>query len=125
MKNQQQSRPYVPDYDWLWTQPPSYTRTLRAIISHSDAAMLRTAFTSFIRSLQHDENGVAGRGGWAIYPNVSESEPHAVVADIVSGGEDVADAICDGADELFEKLTATPGIKIQWRQLDTGATKSD
>ncbi|ADH92276.1 hypothetical protein EBF03_02545 [Arcanobacterium haemolyticum] len=109
---------YKLDYDWVWSHNSLGTRTLRLIIKDDDPAKLRTAVTSYIRSLPTDANGIAGRGGWAIYPNVNESTPNAIVIDIVSGGEDVADGIEDGADYAYNHLRKTAGITLEWRQLE-------
>ncbi|WP_172191202.1 hypothetical protein [Actinomyces faecalis] len=107
-------QPWTVDYDWLWD--PSVhdpVATLRATLHHPHAQELSQAFC---QALPQDVHGVAGAGGWAVYPQPHHSSDVAVL-DLTAGGEDLADALQDAADRLYQAVRAADGLEIVWEQL--------
>lgn len=103
---------YIMDYDWVWG-PSGDIATLRVSVEHDDPEVAEQAIARFLDGLSRDVNGIRGAGGWAVYP--VPGEPRTL--DLVSGGEDVADAIQDAADTLFDAVGDVPGLTLSWRQL--------
>ena len=87
---------------------------------------------AWLRALSADEDGRRGEGGWgAEIANPDDTSDPALV-DITSAGEDVADGIEDGTQNLYEFLAErvahtkrgeageTPGaseLTVEWREL--------
>lgn len=108
------AQPWHVDFDWLWgSSLPDPVATLRVTVCHGDALRLRQ---DFLNTLHRDAEGVAGAGGWAAYDREIRDEGVWVV-DLVSGGEDVADALQDAASRLYEAVADTPGVQLTWKQL--------
>ena len=91
-----------------------------------------TSAEAWLRTLSADEDGRRGEGGWgAELANPTDTTGPALV-DITSAGEDVADGIEDGTQNLYEFLaervaradrgeaSETPGaseLTVEWREL--------
>lgn len=95
--------PYLMDFDWAWDGKD--VKTLAVKVENAD-------LEPFLASLYQDENGVRGSGGWAIYPQEEAGLYH-----LVSGGEDLADALEDAAERIYEAVWLQPGAKLSWYQL--------
>ncbi|WIK83274.1 MULTISPECIES: hypothetical protein [Micrococcus] len=102
------------DLDWLWGTPPGNdgsAATLRLDVIGPGAAQ---AAARWMESLDADEDGVRGEGGWRADPGgVAGGEDHAVIL-LTSAGEDVADGLEDAADTAYEALSAVPGLRLHW-----------
>lgn len=124
--------PYRVNLDWLWGTPPGNDgtpATVRAALFGVDA---HTSAEAWLRTLSADEGGRRGEGGWgAELVNPDDTSGPALV-DITSAGEDVADGIEDGTQNLYEFLadrvasaerdeaSETPGasdLTVEWREL--------
>lgn len=115
--------------DWLWGTPPGNDgtpATVRAALFGNDA---HSSAEAWLRTLSADEDGRRGEGGWgAELVNPDDTTGPALV-DITSAGEDVADGIEDGTQNLYEFLAErvasaergeTPGaseLTVEWREL--------
>ena len=116
--------PYRVNLDWLWGRPPGNdgtAATVRAVLEGADACALAQAW---LESLSADEDGHRGEGGWgAQLVHAGEHSRRAIVA-ITSAGEDVADGIEDGTDNLYCFLVervrgrAEPELSVEWQELD-------
>lgn len=123
---------YRVNLDWLWGTPPGNDgtpATVRAALFGNDA---HTSAEAWLRTLSADEDGRRGEGGWgAELVNPDDTTGPALV-DITSAGEDVADGIEDGTQNLYEFLadrvasaereeaSETPGaseLTVEWREL--------
>lgn len=115
---------YHVNLDWLWGTPPGNDgtpATVRAVLKGVDACALAKAW---LDSLSADEDGNRGEGGWgAQLVHVDEHSRRAILA-ITSAGEDVADGIEDGTDNLYCFLAeqarglAEPELNVEWQELD-------
>ncbi len=121
--------PYRVNLDWLWGTPPGNDgtpATVRAALFGNDA---HSSAEAWLRTLSADEDGRRGEGGWgAELVNPDDTTGPALV-DITSAGEDVADGIEDGTQNLYEFLAErvaraergeTPGasdLTVEWREL--------
>lgn len=131
---------YGVNYEWLWAKTHGYPLArLQAhfLAREPQLGELDFCLDAFFASLSRDENGVAGSGGWAVYRRDSESladcpqtdslDVHGLpelgsgecnrVIEIVAGGEDIADAIEDGAQRLYEFVKDCPGVQLRWVEL--------
>ena len=79
---------------------------------------------AWLESLSADEDGNRGEGGWgARLVDVDEHSRRAILA-ITSAGEDVADGIEDGTDNLYcflaERVRAAlnPELSVEWQEGD-------
>lgn len=107
---------YRMDYDWLWTRPPhndGSLATVRLTVSGNGA---RRGVDKWFAQLPKDSGGVRGGGGWAVTEVSSAPDGTAVVLDITSGGEDVADGIEWGTTHAFEALDGH-GLTLSWENL--------
>ncbi|WP_167142675.1 hypothetical protein [Canibacter zhoujuaniae] len=95
--------PYQLDYDWVWDGAEVKTLAVTVVGASLD---------DFLESLEPDINGVRGSGGWAIFPQAQPGLYH-----LVAGGEDVADALEDAADRLYQAVKQQPGARLFWEQL--------
>ncbi|WP_454972712.1 hypothetical protein [Corynebacterium propinquum] len=121
--------PYHVNLDWLWGMPPGNDgtpATVRAVVTGADACALATAW---FESLPADEDGNRGAGGWGVrLARVDETARRAVV-EITSAGEDVADGIEDGTENLYSFLAVrvqnaqnaseepSAGLTVEWQEL--------
>lgn len=118
---------YEPDYEWLW-DPATFEKQakLRAHIfsEHHDQAIL--AVGKMLSNLVDFGNGCFGRGGWGLrllkttnlpLTDQSVTKKYVFSLEITSGGQDVADAIIDAAEEVYAALSAVPDTDIQWEQI--------
>lgn len=121
---------YEPDYEWLW-DPATFEKQakLRAHVfsEHHDQTLRATG--KMLGNLADFGNGCFGRGGWGIRllkvtnPPITEelsencAKSYAFSLEVTSGGQDVADAIIDAAEEIFATLSAIPDTDIQWEQI--------
>lgn len=118
--------PYRVNLDWLWGTPPGNDgtpATVRAALFGIDA---HTSAEAWLRTLSADEDGRRGEGGWgAELANPTDTCGPALV-DITSAGEDVADGIEDGTQNLYEflaeraKRADIPGaseLTVEWHEL--------
>lgn len=102
------------DYSWVWSgDDPTGPATLRVVLQSE--IPLTGMLDDFLDTLDQDSNGVHGCGGWALI--VESAEEKYAVIDIIAAGEDIADAMEDGATRLYEAFGDTEGIEIQWNQL--------
>ncbi|WP_448857987.1 hypothetical protein [Corynebacterium propinquum] len=116
--------PYRVNLDWLWGTPPGNDgtpATMRAVVTGGEACALAAAW---LESLSADEDGNRGEGGWgAQLVHVDEHSRRAILA-ITSAGEDVADGIEDGTDNLYRFLAARvrgvaeSDLTVEWQELD-------
>ncbi|MDK8846754.1 hypothetical protein QP888_09685 [Corynebacterium sp. MSK297] len=116
--------PYRVNLDWLWGTPPGNDgtpATVRAVLEGADVCALAHAW---LESLSVDDNGHRGEGGWgAQLVHVDELSRRAILA-ITSAGEDVADGIEDGTDNLYCFLAervrglAEPELNVEWQELE-------
>lgn len=116
--------PYRVNLDWLWGIPPGNDgtpATVRAVLEGTGACALAQAW---LESLSADDNGNRGEGGWgAQLVHAGEYSRRAILA-IISAGEDVADGIEDGTDNLYCFLVervrgrAEPELSVEWQELD-------
>lgn len=116
--------PYRVNLDWLWGTPPGNDgtpATMRAVVTGGEACALAAAW---LESLSADEDGNRGEGGWgAQLVHVDEHSRRAILA-ITSAGEDVADGIEDGTDNLYCFLAervrgrAEPELNVEWQELE-------
>lgn len=116
--------PYRVNLDWLWGTPPGNDgtpATVRAVLEGAGACALAAAW---LESLTADDNGNRGEGGWgARLVDVDEHSRRAILA-ITSAGEDVADGIEDGTDNLYCFLAervrglAEPELNVEWQELE-------
>ena len=113
--------PYRVNLDWLWGTPPGNDgtpATVRAALFGDDA---HTSAEAWLRTLSADEDGRRGEGGWgAELVNPDDTTSPALV-DITSAGEDVADGIEDGTQNLYEFLAERAAradeLSVEWREL--------
>ena len=81
-----------------------------------------TSAEAWLRTLSADEDGWRGEGGWgAELVNPDDTTGPALV-DITSAGEDVADGIEDGTQNLYEFLATRADeldseLTVEWREL--------
>ena len=81
-----------------------------------------TSAEAWLRTLSADEDGRRGEGGWgAELANAGAADEPAMV-DITSAGEDVADGIEDGTQNLYNFLAARADeleseLTVEWREL--------
>ena len=116
--------PYRVNLDWLWGTPPGNDgtpATVRAVVTGGEACALAAAW---LESLSADEDGNRGEGGWgAQLVHAGEYSRRAILA-ITSAGEDVADGIEDGTDNLYCFLAervrgrAEPELNVEWQELE-------
>lgn len=116
--------PYRVNLDWLWGTPPGNDgtpATVRAVVEGTGACALAQAW---LESLSVDDNGHRGEGGWgARLVHVDEHSRRAILA-ITSAGEDVADGIEDGTDNLYCFLVeqvrgvAESDLNVEWQEGD-------
>lgn len=116
--------PYRVNLDWLWGTPPGNDgtpATVRSVVTGGEACALAQAW---LESLSADEDGNRGEGGWGAWlVHVDEHSRRAILA-ITSAGEDVADGIEDGTDNLFCFLAervrgrAEPELHVEWQELE-------
>lgn len=117
MTQQESLKPYKPDYDWFWGGKPGNDgtqATLRMTV-RGDMRAAGRAVDVWLAGLSTDNRGVRGEGGWRV-DEVSRDE-EAIVLDITSGGEDVADGVLYGAESAFEAIAGVPHITVAWKQL--------
>lgn len=115
---------YHVNLDWLWGTPPGNDgtpATVRAVVEGTGACALAQAW---LESLSADDNGHRGEGGWgAQLVHAGEYSRRAILA-ITSAGEDVADGIEDGTDNLYCFLAervrglAEPEPNVEWQELE-------
>lgn len=118
--------PYRVNLDWLWGTPPGNDgtpATVRAALFGNDA---HSSAEAWLRTLSADEDGRRGEGGWgAELVNPDDTTSPALV-DITSAGEDVADGIEDGTQNLYEFLVErakrvdiprASELTVEWREL--------
>ena len=116
--------PYRVNLDWLWGTPPGNDgtpATVRAVLEGAGACALAQAW---LESLSVDDNGHRGEGGWgAQLVHAGKYSRQAILA-ITSAGEDVADGIEDGTDNLYCFLServrgrAEPELNVEWQELE-------
>lgn len=116
--------PYRVNLDWLWGTPPGNDgtpATVRVVLEGIGACALAQAW---LESLSVDDNGHRGEGGWgAQLVHAGEYSRRAILA-ITSAGEDVADGIEDGTDNLYCFLAeqvrgvAESDLNVEWQELE-------
>ena len=115
---------YHVNLDWLWGTPPGNDgtpATVRAVLEGTGACALAQAW---LESLSADEDGHRGEGGWGAQLVHAEEHSRRVILAITSAGEDVADGIEDGTDNLFCFLAeqvrglAEPELNLEWQELE-------
>lgn len=116
--------PYRVNLDWLWGTPPGNDgtpATVRAVVTGGEACALAAAW---LESLSADEDGHRGEGGWGAQLVHAEEHSRRAILAITSAGEDVADGIEDGTDNLYCFLAgrvrglAEPELNVEWQELD-------
>ena len=116
--------PYRVNLDWLWGTPPGNDgtpATVRAVLEGADACALAHAW---LESLLVDDNGHRGEGGWGAQLVHAEERSRRAILAITSAGEDVADGIEDGTDNLYRFLAARvrgvaeSDLTVEWQEVD-------
>lgn len=116
--------PYRVNLDWFWGTPPGNDgtpATVRAVLEGVDACALAKAW---LQSLTADDNGHRGEGGWGTQLIHADENSRRAILAITSAGEDVADGIEDGTDNLYRFLAARvrgvaeSDLTVEWQELD-------
>lgn len=116
--------PYRVNLDWLWGTPPGNDgtpATVRAVLEGTGACALAQAW---LESRSVDGNGHRGEGGWGAQLVHAEEHSRRAILAITSAGEDVADGIEDGTDNLYCFLAeqvrgvAESDLNVEWQELD-------
>lgn len=101
------------DYSWLWSrEDPTSQATLRVVLRSENS--LRAMLRDFLDTLEQDSQGIYGCGGWALI--VQSDEDECIIVDIIAAGQDIADAMEDGATRLYEAFGGNTGVDIRWHQ---------
>lgn len=116
--------PYRVNLDWLWGTPPGNDgtpATVRAVVTGGEACALAAAW---LESLSADEDGHRGEGGWGAQLVHAEEHSRRAILAVTSAGEDVADGIEDGTDNLYCFLAervrgvAESDLNVEWQELE-------